>query len=86
MPWRVAEGIYTEEIEGETIVLDSAGNRYLTLNETASEIWSGAVAGESLRDIVARLTAGWDVSEDDAEASARRLIQKLVDAGILTTA
>ncbi len=83
MSWQAVDGVFVEEIDGEMILLDSAGNRYLTLNETGAAIFDSAKAGSSLDSIVERLVEGWAVSPEVARSRATDFISKLVDAKIL---
>jgi hypothetical protein len=83
MSWQAAEGVMTEEIDGETILLDSSGNRYLTLNETASAIFRLAASGTAAPEIVDALVQGWTIDAATARRTVARFTTKLVDAGLL---
>lgn len=83
MSWRVSDGIFLETIDGEMIVLDGAGNTYLTLNETGAEILRTISEEGDLDQITTRLVAGWDVEADHARAFAREFVDDLLERGII---
>ncbi|MCU0691236.1 MAG: PqqD family peptide modification chaperone [Polyangiaceae bacterium] len=58
---------------------DSGKTRYL--NETASFVWDRCDEGLSIDDISARLASEYDVSQSNAHADIRSLVDQLAEAG-----
>lgn len=56
-------------------------NGMLTLNETGALLWRKLSEGADLDDLVAALTAEYNVSDEEARADASAFCRKLVDAG-----
>ena len=58
-------------------------NGLYTLNQMAAFIWDQAVAGQSDNEIIAAITGGFDVTEDQARRDAARVLEELVSIGAL---
>ena len=79
------DDLIIEEIDGEVVVLDLAGNQYFGLNEVAFLIWEVIDEEQAtLDEIVAEIVDSFDVSEDEARADASAYIGQLLDAGLAT--
>ena len=70
---------------GEGILVDLNTKRYYQLNETAMIVWKGLEHGKTLSEIVADVTASYEVEPDRATTSVQRLLDsfqtyKLVSA------
>jgi hypothetical protein len=77
--------IVTDFDGGEGILVDLNTKRYYQLNETAMMVWKGLEQGKTLNEIVADVTAGYEVEPDRATISVQRLLDsfqtyKLVSA------
>ena len=56
-------------------------NGMLTLNETGAFLWEKLEEGAELDDLVAALTAEYDVTAEAAREDAAAFCRKLLDAG-----
>lgn len=54
-----------------------------TLNETAGFIWDNITPGVTREDLVARLVAQYDVSEDVARQDVQRVLERLAAIGAI---
>jgi hypothetical protein len=69
--------------EGSAFLLDGRGKRIHTLNRLETFIWGLLEDTASLRDIVAKVSHKFDVSEDVARANARGFLEELSQKGIV---
>jgi hypothetical protein len=69
--------VCTEFDGGEGILVDLNTKRYYELNETGLLIWKGLEKGLALDDIVAQVTAEYDVPTDHAHSSVVNLVTRL---------
>jgi hypothetical protein len=60
---------------GEGILVDLTTKKYYQLNETAMVVWKGLEKGKSVPEIVADVTASYDVEAERATQSVERLVQ-----------
>jgi hypothetical protein len=77
--------VVTDFDGGEGILVDLNTKRYYQLNETAMIVWRGLEQGKTLSEIVADVTASYEVERDRATTSVQRLLDsfqtyKLVSA------
>ncbi|HEY2963289.1 MAG TPA: PqqD family protein [Pyrinomonadaceae bacterium] len=77
--------VVTDFDRGEGILVDLNTKRYYQLNETAMIVWKGLEQGKTITEIVADVTASYEVEPDRATISVQRLLDsfqtyKLVSA------
>jgi len=77
--------VVTDFDGGEGILVDLNTKRYYQLNETAMIVWKGLEQGKTLNELVADVTASYEVEPDRATTSVQRLLDsfqtyKLVSA------
>ena len=59
---------------GEGIIVDLNTKKYYQLNETAMVVWKGLEKGKSMGEIVADITATYEVAADKATLSVQRIV------------
>jgi hypothetical protein len=75
------EDVILHEQDGEAFLLHVPTGKYFGLNRTGLVVWNALVAGE---DPVAHLASRWpDVPADVRQADAARLVEALMDAGLV---
>lgn len=84
MRWRVPGSIRWRQLVDELVLLDVNANQYFTLDEVGACVWERLRAGESFDQVVAAVVAGWEVDVVTARADLERLVDELVEAGLLT--
>ena len=68
-PFRLRDGeLEWREVEGEIVALDLRESTYLSVNRTGTVLWPRLAAGATRDELLAALTASFDV---DAEAAGR---------------
>jgi len=59
---------------GEGILVDLNTKKYFQLNETAMVVWKGLEKGKTMSEIVADITATYEVAPDKATLSVQRIV------------
>ena len=70
----------------ETVILHLKSGTYFGLDPMGTRIWAMLKEGVRIADISKRLTEEFDVSQDVAEADARRFLGELKANGIVEAA
>jgi hypothetical protein len=71
-------------LEGEGVVLHLGTRRYYSVNESGLDILEALAAPKRLDELVAVLTAKYDVSVQQAEATTREFLERGLKTGTLT--
>ena len=66
--------VVTDFDGGEGILVDLNTKKYYQLNETAMVVWKGLEKGKSVSEIVADITATYEVAADKATLSVQRIV------------
>ena len=66
--------VVTDFDGGEGILVDLNTKRYYQLNETAMVVWKGLEKGKTMSEIVADITATYEVAPDKATRSVQRIV------------
>ena len=66
--------VVTDFDGGEGILVDLNTKKYYQLNETAMVVWKGLEKGKTMNEIVADVTAAYEVTPDTASASVQRIV------------
>jgi hypothetical protein len=70
-------------LEGEGVALHLGTRRYYTVNESGLDVLDALATPRTLPDLVAVLTAKYDVSEEQAEATTRAFLELGLRTGTL---
>jgi len=80
---RPNDGVAAKVFEGEAIIINLSNGIYYSMDNVGALIWEQIEAGLNLGEIVATLTARYDVSAGQAQADLERLGGELVEEGIV---
>lgn len=85
---KIKDGFLLRQIAGGTVVVPVGKasvdfNGMITLNETGAFLWKLLENDISEEELLQRLTAEYDISEDIAKADINAFISKLKDAGLI---
>lgn len=85
---RIKEGFVLREVAGQNVVIATGEasktfHGMIKLNETGRVIWEGLAAGKADDQIVADLTAAYDVSAEKAAADVAAFAKQAADQGFL---
>ena len=77
-------GLRLTALEGEGVVLHLGTRRYYSVSESGLDLLEALVAPKRLDELVAVLTAKYDVSVERAEATTREFLEQGLKTGTLT--
>lgn len=75
--------VEAREIDGEIVIFDLRGRRYLGGNATATALWPLLEAGTTTQALAERLRAAYDIDAAQAERDARAFVASLASLGLL---
>ena len=73
----VSKNVFAQEIDEETIILDSETQEYFSLNEIGKVIWSLLERNKQLEEIKAEMLDMYEVPADQIEIDLLNFIQAL---------
>jgi len=81
--FKISDEVLSQEVNGETVLLDLEGESYFGLNEVGTRIWQLLQTETTIEDILNTLTDEYDVSRIQLECDVGELLDKLADAGLV---
>ncbi len=72
-----------QEIGEETILLDTLGGRYFSLDPVGTRLWQLLRQYQAVRPTFDTLLAEFDVPSEKLEADLLALVQKMIDYGLV---
>ena len=82
----ISSEVLSQEVNGETVLLDLEGECYFGLNEVGTRIWQLLQGKISLGEALDTLSDEYDVSREQLECDVGALLDKLAEAGLVTLA
>ncbi len=79
---RIPEAVYTQEVGEETILLDTQGGRYFSLDPVGTRMWQLIREHGLLRPVFEILLTEYDVAPEQLEADLLALVAKMIDKGL----
>ena len=80
----ISSEVLTQEVGGETVILDLKTESYFGLDEVGTRIWQLLQEQEGIQTITAAMLNEYDVEEDQLEKDIQSLLTQLDNAGIIT--
>jgi hypothetical protein len=80
---RVVKDVLSQEVDGETVLLNLNNESYFGLDPTGTRIWQLIRDLGDLDDVYAIMLDEFDVSEEQLQQDLKQLVKKLVDAGLV---
>ena len=81
---KISSEVLTQEVGGETVILDLKSETYFGLDEVGTRIWQLLVEKEDIQTINSTMLNEYDVEEDQVEKEIQNLLTQLDKAGIVT--
>jgi hypothetical protein len=78
-----AEAVASQEIDGETVLLDLKSSEYLGVNESGTLLWQALLVGTTRRDLVALLCERFGIQQEQADADVDAFLADCDDRGLL---
>jgi Coenzyme PQQ synthesis protein D (PqqD) len=76
--------VEAREVEGELVILDLKGQRYLGGNRSTAVLWPLLVEGASREALAERLVGEWEIDADRAREDVDTLVRALDDLDLLS--
>jgi hypothetical protein len=80
--WTRSTECVATEVDDALVLLDLEGGMYFALNGPASDIWEALTEPSSEADLVAMLTAKYDVEPDHCARSVSAVLGDLAEKGL----
>ena len=80
----ISSEVLTQEVGGETVILDLKSESYFGLDEVGTRIWQLLQEQEDIQTITATMLNEYDVEEEQLEKDIQNLLTQLNKAGIVT--
>lgn len=86
--YRRATGAAAAEVDGQIVIISPLDRRYFGLNRTGARIWELVPPTEpvTVDEIVATLTAEYQVDAEQCRSDVQAQIERLVAAGVVEAA
>jgi hypothetical protein len=82
--FRIRHGVLEwREVEGEVVALDLRRKTYLAINRTGAVLWPALMTGATREELLARLTADFSVSLDEAASDLDAFLAELARQDLL---
>ena len=82
--FKLSDEVLSQEVNGETVLLDLEGESYFGLNEVGTRIWQLLQSEHSVAGMVDSLSVEYDVSREQLESDVSDLLDKLTEAGLVS--
>ena len=79
----LSKNVFAQEIDDETIILDSETQEYFSINEIGKVIWSLLEEKKNLEEIKAEMLDMYEVPEEQIEKDLLNFIQALEQKGLI---
>ena len=82
----ISEEALSQEVNGETVILDLKSESYFGLDEVGTRIWQLLLENGDVKKVFDVMLDEFDVDEDQLEADINKLINDMVKNGLLQIA
>ncbi len=79
----LSDDVISQEVSGETVLLDLASENYFGLDEVGTRIWQLIQENGDLEFIVKTLLDEYDVAEDTLKSDVDKLLTEISDLGLI---
>ena len=80
----ISPEVLSQEVDGETVLLDLESESYFGLDEVATRIWQLLKDGNKLQTVFDTLLGEYDVEEKQLEKDLQEHILHLVEEGLIS--
>ena len=80
----ISQDVLTQEVSGETVLLDLKGESYFGLDEVGTRIWQLLQEHGSVQKAYETLLVEYDVEAGQLQSDMEDIISKLEVAGLIT--
>ncbi len=80
----LSKEVLSQEVDGETVLLDLKGESYFGLDEVATRIWQLFKNGSDLQSVFDTLLTEYEVEEEELKKDLQEHLTQLVEAGLIS--
>lgn len=80
----ISKEVLSQELNGETVLLDLQGESYFGLNEVGARIWQLIQSEQTVDETLSTLSDEYDVSREQLESDVGELLNKLIETGLVS--
>lgn len=80
----VSSEVLSQEVSGETVLLDMESESYFGLDEVGTRIWQLLQEKDGLQAVFDAILSEYDVEADRLESDLEELLSRLEGAGLVT--
>jgi len=80
---KIMPDVLSQNVSGETVLLDLNSENYFGLDEVGTRIWQLLQEDGSLQSVLERMLEEYDVAEGQFGSDIEQLITKLNEAGLI---
>jgi hypothetical protein len=81
----VSPGVLSQEVDGETVLLDMNSENYFGLDEVGTRIWQLLSEKKTIRQVVDKLLDEYHADEFTLKEDVAEFVQLLIDAGLVSS-
>jgi hypothetical protein len=81
--YKISSEVVTQEIAGETVVLDLNSESYFGLDQIGTRLWQLLQQQKNLQGITEIMLNEYDVEEKQLQNDLQKLVSELVDEGLI---
>jgi predicted nuclease with TOPRIM domain len=81
--YRISPQVLSQEVHGETVLLDLQGESYFGLNEVGTRVWQMLKEGRSLDEMLDILEGEFEVSRARLKNDLEDLLGQMLQLGII---
>lgn len=80
---KVSEEVLSQELRGETVLLDLSSEQYFGLDQVGTRIWQLIKEGRDIDDTFKVILAEYEVDQEKLEADMEMFLTSLTEAGLI---
>ena len=80
----ISSEVLSQEVDGETVLLDLKSENYFGLDEVGTRIWQLLSEGNDLQNVLNILLAEYDVDEQQLKKDLQDHISQLLEAELIS--
>ena len=81
---KISPEVHSQEVGGETVLLDLQSESYFGLDEVGTRIWQLLQQNGDLQSIFETILDEYDVEEEQLRRDLEELVEKLLEAGLVS--
>ena len=81
--FNVSEEVLSQEVNGETVLLDLKDESYFGLNEVGTRVWQLLQDSPTVEETLDTLSDEYDVRREQLASDVGELLARLVEAGLV---